>query len=72
MKWTVFDLEFTELLPDLGQPLQTSIHIACASVMSTGDVFPQVWYEFQSTTLNCLVSHSSYPTSVIRVDEVLK
>ena len=51
MKWTVFDLEFTELLPDIGQPLRTSIHIACASIMSTGDIFPQVWYEFQPTTL---------------------
>ena len=45
MKWTVFDLEFTKLLPDIGQPLQNDLHIACASIMSSGDVFPQVWYE---------------------------
>lgn len=51
MKWTVFDLEFTELLPDLGHPLQNSIHIACASIMSSGDIFPQVWYEFSDNSI---------------------
>jgi len=45
MKWTVFDLEFTELLPEIDNPLQDNLHIACGSIMSTGDVFPQVWYE---------------------------
>jgi len=51
MKWTVFDLEFTELLPDMGQPLQAGLHISCASIMSSGDVFPQVWYEMQTHTI---------------------
>ena len=51
MKWTVFDLEFTKLLPELGQPLQHDLHISCASIMSTGDVFPQVWYELQSHSI---------------------
>ena len=51
MKWTVFDLEFTRLLPDLGQPLQDDLHIACASIMSSGDIFPQVWYELQNNSI---------------------
>lgn len=45
MKWTVFDFEFTQLLPKLGDPWPSDIHIACASVLSTGDAWPQVWYE---------------------------
>jgi len=45
MKWTVFDFEFTELLPDFGQPWPMSLHIACGSIMSTGDAWPHVWYE---------------------------
>lgn len=45
MKWTVFDFEFTELMPKFGDPLGIDLHIACASVLSSGDAWPQVWYE---------------------------
>jgi hypothetical protein len=45
MKWVVFDLEFTELLPKIDEPLTKSIHISCASVIATGYTWPQVWYE---------------------------
>jgi len=38
--WTVFDLEFTELLE-----WQDNIHIACASILSSDESVPQVWYE---------------------------
>lgn len=48
MKWVVFDFEFTELLPPLGQPWPESLHIACASVLCTGETWPQVWYERQA------------------------
>jgi len=44
-QWTVFDLEFTDLIQT---PLQETLHIACASIFSTGDTFPQVWYEDNS------------------------
>lgn len=45
MKWTVFDFEFTELLPPSGEQWGTNLHIACASMYSTGDMWPQVWFE---------------------------
>lgn len=45
MKWAVFDLEFTELLPKLDVALPNSIHIACASLIATGYTWPEVWYE---------------------------
>jgi hypothetical protein len=49
MKWTVFDLEFTKLMPPFGDPLPEDLHIACASVLSTGESWPQIWYEASST-----------------------
>jgi len=45
MKWTVFDFEFTELLPEIGLPWPSNLHIACASIYSLGETWPQVWYE---------------------------
>lgn len=45
MKWTVFDLEFTQLLPAVGQPWGPELHVACASMLSSGESWPQVWYE---------------------------
>jgi hypothetical protein len=45
MKWTVFDLEFTELLPPVGEPWGSTVHISCGSIYSLGDQWPQVWYE---------------------------
>lgn len=44
MKWTVFDFEFNQLLPQIG-PWPHDLHIICASVLSTGEKDPQVWYE---------------------------
>jgi len=45
MKWTVFDLEFTELLPPIGEPWAPTLHITCGAIYSTGDQWPQVWFE---------------------------
>ena len=44
MKWTVFDLEFTDLLPSGEWP--QSLHVACAAVVSADDLCPQVWHEY--------------------------
>jgi hypothetical protein len=44
MKWTVFDFEFTELL-NSQDDLQDTLHISCASVLSTDEAWPSVWYE---------------------------
>lgn len=44
MKWTVFDLEFTQLLPASGE-WPGDLHIACGSLFSSGEWWPQVWYE---------------------------
>lgn len=48
MKWTVFDFEFTSMLPQehwTSMDLIKDIHISCASIFSTGETWPQVWYE---------------------------
>lgn len=45
MKWTVFDLEFTELLPGLGQDWPPTLRISCGAIFSSGDNWPQVWHE---------------------------
>jgi hypothetical protein len=45
MKWTVFDLEFNQLLPSIEEPWSNDLHITCASIFSDGDEWPQVWYE---------------------------
>lgn len=45
MKWAVFDLEFTELLPRLDEPLSATLHISCASLIATGYAWPEVWHE---------------------------
>jgi hypothetical protein len=55
MKWTVFDFEFTHLLPNLGQTWPESLHISCGSIISSGDLFPQVWVENDA---NYLSEHS--------------
>jgi hypothetical protein len=52
MKWTVFDFEFTQLLPDLGQPWPESLHISCGSIISTGDLWPSVWVENEADFLS--------------------
>lgn len=46
MKWAVFDLEFTALLPETtASPWAPDVHILCASIMTTDDPWPKVWYE---------------------------
>ena len=45
MRWTVFDLEFTELLPNYEQQWNSDLHVACASILSTDEAWPQVWHE---------------------------
>lgn len=45
MKWAAFDLEFTHLLPSLGDELPHELHVSCASIITTGSSWPQVWYE---------------------------
>jgi hypothetical protein len=45
MKWTVFDLEFNQLLPNVEESWSPELHITCASIFSDGDEWPQVWYE---------------------------
>lgn len=52
MKWTVFDFEFTELLPSIGQDWPESLHITCGSIISSGDIMPQVWVENSSNYLS--------------------
>lgn len=52
MKWTVFDFEFTQLLPDLGQPWPDTLHISCGSIISTGDLWPSVWVENEADFLS--------------------
>ena len=47
MKWTVFDLEFNQLLPQLGEPWPEDLHVICGSIFSTGDQWPNVWHEYQ-------------------------
>lgn len=56
MKWTVFDLEFNELLPQGDQPWPDSLHITCASVYSTGDTWPQVWHEVDAVSTGSTMS----------------
>jgi len=45
MKWAAFDLEFTDLLPGLDEQVPEGLHISCASIITTGSAWPQVWYE---------------------------
>ena len=45
MQWTVFDLEFTHLLPNIGEEWPSDLHITCGSIFSTGDTMPSIWYE---------------------------
>lgn len=48
MKWAVFDLEFTALLPDLldDDPLWAEhVRVACGAIMTTDDSWPRVYYE---------------------------
>lgn len=45
MKWAAFDLEFTHLLPGLDEEVPADLHISCASIITTGSSWPQVWYE---------------------------
>jgi hypothetical protein len=45
MKWAAFDLEFTDLLPGLDEDVPEHLHISCASIITTGSSWPQVWYE---------------------------
>jgi hypothetical protein len=45
MKWASFDLEFTHLLPGLDEDIPADLHISCASIITTGSAWPQVWYE---------------------------
>jgi hypothetical protein len=45
MKWAAFDLEFTKLLPGLDEEISDDLHISCASIITTGSAWPQVWYE---------------------------
>lgn len=54
MKWTVFDFEFTELLPphDAPEPWAPTVRIACAAMYSTNEAWPQVWYERPSSGPN--------------------
>lgn len=54
MKWTVFDLEFNQLLPQLG-PWPDDLRIICASMLSSNEKDPQVWYEAGAmSTAACL------------------
>jgi hypothetical protein len=48
MQWTVFDLEFSALLPQNGQ-WPDDLHITCGSIYSTCDLWPNVWYEATET-----------------------
>jgi hypothetical protein len=65
MKWAVFDLEFTELLPEASEvPWAPDVHIACAAVMTTEAQWPQVWHEagpaahsMSQSTLKAFVEH---------------
>jgi hypothetical protein len=47
-KWTVFDFEFNQLLPEIGQEWPLDLHIICGSIFSSGDPFPSVWHEKNS------------------------
>lgn len=59
-QWTIFDLEFTELVE---KPLQLEIHIACASVFSNTQAYPQLWFEekdalyMSCATLEAFIDH---------------
>jgi len=76
--WTVFDLEYTELVQN---PLQSTIHISCASVYSSHDAWPQVWYEqctstnntefpgnyMSEVTLEAFVDHLDYCSKISKI-----
>lgn len=65
MKWTVFDFEFSSLLPQIG-PWPNDLHIICASMLSTGDEHPEVWHECID-----LASYLSEQTLEAFVDKLL-
>lgn len=65
MRWTVFDLEFTELMPNQNETWNTNLHVACASVLSTDEVWPQVWHESDG-------NHMSVPTLEAFIDTLVQ
>ena len=51
-KWTVFDFEFNQLLPEIGQEWPSDLHIICGSIFSSEDPFPSVWHESSGTHMS--------------------
>lgn len=68
MKWTVFDFEFTELVPPFGTDWPATLRITCGSVFSCGDTWPQVWYEKPAEGSDVPGDHMSEATLSAFVD----
>ena len=72
MLYTVFDFEFTQLIPELGNPWPSELKISCGSLLSTGDIFPQVWYEKVTCGTDEIGDHMSESTLSDFVDELIR